>query len=86
MEAQTLTFTIERETKNTVRYQERTAGKPPSYRHVVCAEVVARREPAPSAFRDDSSRATLNWRDACTSGKATPPRGRETQRRRSGVT
>ena len=30
MEAQTLTFTIERETKNTVRYQERAEGKPPA--------------------------------------------------------
>ncbi|MDP9237412.1 MAG: hypothetical protein M3P30_08465 [Chloroflexota bacterium] len=30
MEAQTLTFTIERETKNTVRYQEQTEGKPPA--------------------------------------------------------
>jgi hypothetical protein len=30
MEAQTLSFTIERETKNTVRYQEQTAGKPPA--------------------------------------------------------
>jgi hypothetical protein len=30
MEPQTLTFTVERETKNTVRYQEQTAGKPPA--------------------------------------------------------
>ena len=30
MEPQTLTFTIERETKNTVRYQEQTEGKPPA--------------------------------------------------------
>lgn len=30
MEAQTLTFTVERETKNTVRYQEQTDGKPPA--------------------------------------------------------
>ena len=30
MEAQTLTFTMERETKNTVRYQEQTEGKPPA--------------------------------------------------------
>ena len=30
MEPQTLTFTIEKETKNTIRYQEQTvAGKPP---------------------------------------------------------
>lgn len=30
MEAQTLTFTVERETKNTVRYQEQTDGTPPA--------------------------------------------------------
>ncbi len=30
MEAQTLTFTLERETKNTARYQESTEGKPPA--------------------------------------------------------
>ena len=29
METQTLTFTVERETKNTIRYQEQTKGKPP---------------------------------------------------------
>ena len=29
MEAQTLTFTLEKETKNTIRYQEDTDGKPP---------------------------------------------------------
>ena len=30
MEPQTITFTVERETKNTVRYQEKTDGKPPA--------------------------------------------------------
>lgn len=30
MEPQTLTFTVERETKNTMRYQEQTEGKPPA--------------------------------------------------------
>jgi hypothetical protein len=30
MEPQTLTFKVERETKNTVRYQEQTNGKPPA--------------------------------------------------------
>lgn len=30
MEPQTLKFTLERETKNTVRYQEETEGKPPA--------------------------------------------------------
>ena len=30
MEPQTVTFTVERETKNTVRYQEQTEGKPPA--------------------------------------------------------
>jgi len=30
MEAQTLTFALERETKNTVRYAEQTDGKPPA--------------------------------------------------------
>ena len=28
MEPQTLTFTVERQTKNTIRYQEETKGKP----------------------------------------------------------
>jgi hypothetical protein len=30
MEPQTLLFQVERETKNTVRYQEQTNGKPPA--------------------------------------------------------
>ncbi len=30
MEPQTLTFTLEKETKNTIRYQEQTEGKPPA--------------------------------------------------------
>ncbi len=30
MEPQTLTFTLERETKNTIRYQEDASGKPPA--------------------------------------------------------
>ena len=30
MESQSLTFTMERETKNTARYQEQTDGKPPA--------------------------------------------------------
>ncbi len=30
MEAQNITFVFERETKNTVRYQEETDGKPPA--------------------------------------------------------
>lgn len=30
MESQTLNFTLERETKNTIRYQEETEGKPPA--------------------------------------------------------
>jgi hypothetical protein len=30
MEKQTLTFTLERETKNTIRYQEDADGKPPA--------------------------------------------------------
>ena len=30
MEAQTLTFALERETKNTIRYSEQTDGKPPA--------------------------------------------------------
>ena len=30
MEKQTLTFTLERETKNTIRYSEDTDGKPPA--------------------------------------------------------
>ena len=30
MEAQTLTFSLERETKNTVRYSEQTDGNPPA--------------------------------------------------------
>jgi hypothetical protein len=30
VEPQTLIFTVERETKNTIRYQEQTSGKPPA--------------------------------------------------------
>lgn len=30
METQTLTFTLEKETKNTIRYQEDAKGKPPA--------------------------------------------------------
>ena len=30
METQTLTFTLERETKNTIRYQEDANGQPPA--------------------------------------------------------
>lgn len=30
MESQKLTFTLERETKNTIRYAEDTSGKPPA--------------------------------------------------------
>jgi hypothetical protein len=30
MEEQTLTFTLERETKNTIRYSEEADGKPPA--------------------------------------------------------
>jgi hypothetical protein len=30
MEKQTLTFTLERETKNTIRYSEDASGKPPA--------------------------------------------------------
>ena len=30
MESQELTFTLERETKNTIRYAEDTSGKPPA--------------------------------------------------------
>jgi hypothetical protein len=30
MDKQTLTFTLERETKNTIRYQEDAHGKPPA--------------------------------------------------------
>jgi hypothetical protein len=30
MEKQTFTFTLERETKNTIRYSEETNGKPPA--------------------------------------------------------
>jgi hypothetical protein len=30
MEKQTLTFTLERETKNTIRYSEDVSGKPPA--------------------------------------------------------
>jgi hypothetical protein len=30
MEPQTLIFTLEKETKNTIRYQEETDGKPPA--------------------------------------------------------
>ena len=30
METQTINFTLERETKNTIRYQEDASGKPPA--------------------------------------------------------
>ncbi len=30
MEAQTITFSLERETKNTIRYSEQANGKPPA--------------------------------------------------------
>ena len=30
MESQSITFTLERETKNTIRYQEDSNGKPPA--------------------------------------------------------
>jgi len=30
MDQQKITFTLERETKNTIRYQEETQGKPPA--------------------------------------------------------
>ena len=30
METQTINFTLERETKNTIRYQEDNSGKPPA--------------------------------------------------------
>jgi hypothetical protein len=59
MEAQTLSFTIERETKNTVRYQEQTAGKPPAIGTLYVQKWLLGENPPPSAFRDDSSRATL---------------------------
>ena len=42
MDKQTLTFTLERETKNTIRYQEDSNGKPPSDWHPVRSEVVTR--------------------------------------------
>ena len=43
MEVQTLTFSLEWETKNTVRYTERTDGKPPGDH--LCSEVGHRPKP-----------------------------------------
>ena len=53
MERQTLAFATERETKNTVRFQEEANGKATGYRHAVCAAVGARRTLAAAADRDD---------------------------------
>ena len=39
METQTLAFTVERETKNTIRYQEKTNGKPPALMLILMREV-----------------------------------------------
>lgn len=41
MEKQTLTFTLERETKNTIRYAEDASSKPPANWNTLCPEVVA---------------------------------------------
>ena len=53
MERQTLVFATERETKNTVRFQEEASGKPPVYRHAVCAALGAWRTLAAAVDRDD---------------------------------
>ena len=37
MERQTLVFATERETKNTVRFQEETNGKPPAVVRCMCS-------------------------------------------------
>ena len=53
MERQTLLFVMERETKNTVRFQEEANGKPPRGRHAVCAAMGARATATAAADRDD---------------------------------
>ena len=52
MERQTLVFITERETKNTVRFQEETNGKPPAV-GTLYAALGARRTLAAAADRDD---------------------------------
>jgi len=49
METQTLTFTVERETKNTIRYQEKTNGKPPAIGTLYVQKWLLG-EPAPSTL------------------------------------
>ena len=53
MERQTLVFVTERETKNTVRFQEEANGQATGYRNAVCAALGARRTLAAASDRDD---------------------------------
>jgi hypothetical protein len=45
-------------------------GQASGHRHTLRPEVAARREPAPGAFRDDSSRATVTRVDGWTLGQS----------------
>ena len=45
MQEQTLTFTLERETKNTIRYQEDADGKPPAIGTLYIQKWVLGKEP-----------------------------------------
>ena len=45
MNKQTLTFTLERETKNTIRYQEDADGKPPAIGTLYIQKWVLGKEP-----------------------------------------
>jgi hypothetical protein len=46
MQEQTLTFTLERETKNTIRYQEDADGKPPAIGTLYVQKWLLGKEPA----------------------------------------
>ena len=45
MDKQTLTFTLERETKNTIRYQKDADGKPPAIGTLYVQKWLLRKEP-----------------------------------------
>jgi hypothetical protein len=47
MEKQTLTFTLERETKNTIRYAEDASGKPPAIGTLYVQKWLLGNEPPP---------------------------------------
>jgi hypothetical protein len=50
MDKQTLTFTLERETKNTIRYQEDADGKPPAIGTLYVQKWLLGKEPPKALF------------------------------------